>query len=43
MALTDEELWEKCKQGGPITSEDLGIDPSDSPFYYTEGIREDLK
>lgn len=22
--LTDEELWEKCKKGGSITSEDLG-------------------
>lgn len=23
--LTDEELWEKCKKGGSITLEDLGL------------------
>lgn len=36
--LTDDELWEKCKQGGPLTSNDLGIASNKSPFYYTEGI-----
>lgn len=41
--LTDDELWEKCKQGGPITAEDLGIKSSDSPFYFTEGNKEDIK
>lgn len=38
--LTDDELWEKCKRGAPITSEDLGITPSDdNPFYMTEGVK----
>jgi hypothetical protein len=23
--LTEKELWEKCKKGGPITAEDLGL------------------
>lgn len=26
--LSDDELWAKCQQGGPITSQDLGITPS---------------
>ena len=41
--LTDDELWEKCKNGGPITVRDLGIrgiSSSDEPFYFTEGIKE---
>ena len=42
--LNDDQLWEKCKEGGPITREDLGLTNSgDEPFYYTEGIRESIK
>lgn len=38
--LTDDELWEKCKRGGPITSEDLGLTSrDDNPFYMTEGVK----
>lgn len=38
--LTDDELWDKCKRGGPITSEDLGLTSSeDNPFYMTEGVK----
>ena len=39
--LTDDDLWEKCLQGGPITKEDLGLtELGDEPFYYTEGLKE---
>ena len=39
--LSDDELWAKCQQGGPITSQDLGITPSQNSSsgttYVTEG------
>lgn len=38
--LTDNELWEKCKHGCQITSEDLGLTSrEDTPFYMTEGVK----
>lgn len=40
--LNDDELWEKCKEGGPITNEDLGLTNlnRDGSTYYTEGLKE---
>lgn len=38
--LTDNELWEKCRRGGSITSADLGLTSrEDNPFYMTEGVK----
>lgn len=38
--LTDDELWEKCKNGDTITSEDLGFTSrKDNIFYMTEGVK----
>ena len=33
--LSDDELWEKCKEGGSITPEDLGLKNlnSNDSFY----------
>lgn len=43
--LSDDELWEKCKEGGNITPEDLGLKNlnSNDSFYWTEGIRYENK
>lgn len=39
--LSDDDLWAKCQQGGPITSQDLGLNSSqnssDVTTYQTEG------
>lgn len=41
--LSDDDLWAKCQQGGPITSQDLGLNSSqnssDGTTYQTEGTR----
>ena len=38
--LSDNELWEKCKNGGSITAQDLGLNNlnSDESTYWTEGV-----
>lgn len=40
-SLSDDELWARCQKGGPITSQDLGLDSSqnssDGTTYFTEG------
>lgn len=39
--LSDDELWEKCKNGGSITSQDLGLKNlnSNESTYWTEGVK----
>ncbi len=40
-SLSDDELWAKCQQGGPITPQDLGLkstqSTSNDTTYLTEG------
>lgn len=39
--LSGDELWEKCKEGGPITPDELGLKTLGADgTYYTEGPKE---
>ena len=41
-SLSDDELWAKCQQGGPITPQDLGLKSTQSTSNGTNYLQFEL-